>query len=445
MKKESSSVSSTLKRYAQVSSKMGSVTTQIAGRKIIGKTNKVKNAELIFEALGGLKGPFMKVAQLLSSIPDAMPKEYSDKLQQLQADAPSMGWLFVRRRMINELGNNWQNKFTKFEKNAVKAASLGQVHKAWVENEKFACKLQYPDMISTVKADLKQIKLIFSIYKSWDKTINTSEIFDELSTRLMEELDYIREQKNMLIYSKMLSKQKSINVPIPLKTHSTERLITMTWLDGRPLMSYKKSKSEIRNKIALELFKAWYIPFYHYGIIHGDPHPGNYQIFENDKSIKINLLDFGCIRVFSPTFVGGVIDLYKAIRDQDRELAINAYKAWGFKKLSKEVIEVLNVWAQYIYGPLLEDKIRPIQEKNRNKNGKEIAKKVYKNLKKVGGVKPPREFVLIDRAAVGLGSVFMHLNAQLNWHQLIEEMIENFDQEKLKTRQNKLLKEVGLK
>ena len=445
MKKESSSVSSTLKRYAQVSSKMGSVTTQIAGRKIIGKTNKVKNAELIFEALGGLKGPFMKVAQLLSSIPDAMPKEYSDKLQQLQADAPSMGWLFVRRRMINELGNNWQNKFTKFEKNAVKAASLGQVHKAWVENEKFACKLQYPDMISTVKADLKQIKLIFSIYKSWDKTINTSEIFDELSTRLMEELDYIREQKNMLIYSKMLSKQKSINVPIPLKTHSTERLITMTWLDGRPLMSYKKSKSEIRNKIALELFKAWYIPFYHYGIIHGDPHPGNYQIFENDKSIKINLLDFGCIRVFSPKFVGGVIDLYKAIRDQDRELAINAYKAWGFKKLSKEVIEVLNVWAQYIYGPLLEDKIRPIQEKNRNKNGKEIAKKVYKNLKKVGGVKPPREFVLIDRAAVGLGSVFMHLNAQLNWHQLIEEMIENFDQEKLKTRQNKLLKEVGLK
>ena len=445
MKKESSSVSSTLKRYAQVSSKMGSVTTQIAGRKIIGKTNKVKNAELIFEALGGLKGPFMKVAQLLSSIPDAMPKEYSDKLQQLQADAPSMGWLFVRRRMINELGNNWQNKFTKFEKNAVKAASLGQVHKAWVENEKFACKLQYPDMISTVKADLNQIKLIFSIYKSWDKTINTSEIFDELSTRLMEELDYIREQKNMLIYSKMLSKQKSINAPIPLKTHSTERLITMTWLDGRPLMSYKKSKSEIRNKIALELFKAWYIPFYHYGIIHGDPHPGNYQIFENDKSIKINLLDFGCIRVFSPKFVGGVIDLYKAIRDQDRELAINAYKAWGFKKLSKEVIEVLNVWAQYIYGPLLEDKIRPIQEKNRNKNGKEIAKKVYKNLKNAGGVKPPREFVLIDRAAVGLGSVFMHLNAQLNWHQLIEEMIENFDQEKLKTRQNKLLKEVGLK
>ena len=137
--------------------------------------------------------------------------------------------------------------------------------------------------------------------------------------------------------------------------------------------------------------------------------------------------------------------LKKAIRDQDRELAINAYKAWGFKKLSKEVIEVLNVWAQYIYGPLLEDKIRPIQEKNRNKNGKEIAKKVYKNLKKVGGVKPPKEFVLIDRAAVGLGSVFMHLNAQLNWHQLIEEMIENFDQEKLKTRQNKLLKEVGLK
>ena len=106
---------------------------------------------------------------------------------------------------------------------------------------------------------------------------------------------------------------------------------------------------------------------------------------------------------------------------------------------------ILNVWANYIYGPLLEDKKRFIQNKNSGKNGKDLAKKVYKKLKRLGGVTPPKEFVLIDRAAVGLGSVFMHLNAKLNWHHLVEDMIKDFDQEILKKRQDKVLKEVGLK
>ena len=445
MKKEPSTVSGKLKRYAKVSKTVGSVTTKIAGRKLIGKNDEKKNADLIFNALGGLKGPLMKVAQLLSTIPDALPKGYSEKLQQLQADAPSMGWLFVKRRMSNELGKNWIKKFKRFEKNAIKAASLGQVHRACINKQTLACKLQYPDMLSVVNADLRQIKLIFSLYKTWDKTINTSDIYDEISVRLLEELDYEREQKNMLLYAKILSKEKQINVPIPIKTHSTKRLITMTWLDGEPLMLYKKSKSHVKNEIALALFKAWYIPFYRYGIIHGDPHPGNYQVNYHKGSVKINLLDFGCIRVFSPKFVKGVIDLYKAMRDDNNALAVEAYKAWGFKKLSNEVIDVLNMWANYVYGPLLVDKKRFIQNKNTGKNGKDIAKEVYKKLKKLGGVTPPREFVLIDRAAVGLGSVFMHLNAKLNWHQLLEEMIENFDENTLKIKQEKVLKEVGLK
>ena len=445
MKKEPATISGKFKRYAQVTQKVGSVTSKIAGRKLIGKNDEQKNADLIFDALGGLKGPLMKVAQFLSTIPDALPDGYSEKLQQLQADAPSMGWLFVKRRMSNELGQDWINKFKKFEKNAVKAASLGQVHKAWIGNKILACKLQYPDMLSVVNADLRQIKLIFSLYKTWDKTINTEDIFDELSVRLLEELDYKREQKNMLLYSKILSREKQINVPIPIKSHSTERLITMTWLNGKPLMSYKSAKPNIKNQIALALFKAWYVPFYQYGIIHGDPHPGNYQVDDNKELIKINLLDFGCIRIFSPQFVSGVIDLYKAMRDGNRELAIEAYKAWGFKRLSDDVIDILNVWANYIYGPLLEDKKRFIQNKNSGKNGKDLAKKVYKKLKRLGGVTPPKEFVLIDRAAVGLGSVFMHLNAKLNWHHLVEDMIKDFDQEILKKRQDKVLKEVGLK
>ena len=434
-----------VKRYANVSSKITGIAARMAGNKIIGNNDINKNADNILNALGGLKGPLMKVAQLLSTIPDAIPKEYAEKLQTLQSEAPSMGWFFVKRRMTGELGVEWLKKFELFDKQAIKAASLGQVHKAKANGIDVACKLQYPDMASIVDADLKQLKVIFSLYGTWDKTIKTKDIYEELTNRLKEELDYEREQKNMILFYKMLKNEKYIKVPKPVKKLSTDKLLTMTWLEGDSLMNWKKSKPEIKNHIALTLFNAWYIPFYKYGIIHGDPHPGNYQINNNNSNKpSINLLDFGCIRVFPPKFVKAVIDLYIAMRDDNKKLAIKAYEAWGFNNLNKELINVLNIWAAYIYGPLLENKKRYIQDPKSLKNGKEIAANVYKELKKLGGVSPPKEFVLIDRAAVGLGSVFMHLNAQLNWHKIIENLIEGFDVKELELKQKDILKKTGV-
>ena len=200
MDKNKPTLAGKVRRYANVSSKITSATARMASNKIIGNNDINKNADIILNALGGLKGPLMKVAQLLSTIPDALPKEYAEKLQTLQAEAPSMGWFFVKRRMANELGKDWLKKFDTFENEAKNAASLGQVHKATINGKELACKLQYPDMVSTVDADLKQLKLIFSLYGTWDKTIKTKDIYNELSERLKEELDYKREFKNMLLF-----------------------------------------------------------------------------------------------------------------------------------------------------------------------------------------------------------------------------------------------------
>ena len=351
------------------------------------------------QLLGNLKGPIMKVAQILSTIPDAIPEEYSKKLSQLQAEAPSMGWLFVKRRMRAELGNNWQNKFSKFNKNATKAASLGQVHQATDKQKKIllACKLQYPDMPSSIGADLKQLKLILKIYKQVENTINTENIYQELKERLLEEADYENELNNILTYKNIFHKNKNIVVPSPYKNLSTKRLITMDWLSGEALSNFYNSNKTIRNRISENLFSAWYYPFYKYGIIHGDPHPGNYTIAENGK--KINLLDFGCVRVFNPSFVSGVIKLYKALSNDNKDKAAEAYKSWGFKNLNSDLVNALNIWALYLYGPLLEDKIRKIQDHQGSAYAKELLGKVRKDLKKFGGVKPPREFDS-DRAAI---------------------------------------------
>jgi len=434
-----------LRRYAKVTTAMGGLAARLAGEKYLGiKIDREQHASDLRAALGGLKGPLMKVAQILATIPDALPKEYVNELSHLQADAPSMGWLFVKRRMKAELGEDWLSHFKEFDKKASAAASLGQVHFAEDnDGQKLACKLQYPDMGSAVQADLKQLKLIFSLYEKYDSAISTNAIHDELSDRLKEELSYSHEIKNLKLYKHMLSDLKEVTLPNPIEQLSTKRLLTMTRIDGVKIMKFISDNSDIqiRNKVALNMFKAWYVPFYKFGVIHGDPHLGNYTIRSDGG---VNLMDFGCIRIFRPDFVTGVIELYQALRDGDEEKAVNAYKRWGFENPSKELISVLNIWANFIYQPLLEDKVRLINPSESGQYGRETAEKVHEELKKIGGVTPPREFVLMDRAAVGLGSVFMHLKAEINWYRVFHELVGDFDEKKLSKRQNDALKVSGL-
>ena len=248
----------------------------------------------------------------------------------------------------------------------------------------------------------------------------------------------------MNLYRDILSNFDEITLPEPINNLSTDRLLTMTRIDGIKIMQFisENSDIEIRNKVAMNMFKAWYVPFYQYGIIHGDPHLGNYSIRPDGG---INLMDFGCIRIFRPDFVTGVIELYRALRDDDKELAVSAYERWGFKNPTKELINVLNIWANFIYQPLLEDRVRPINPSSSGQYGRETAEKVHEELKKIGGVRPPREFVLMDRAAVGLGSVFMHLGAEVNWFRIFNDLVENFDEETLSKKQNIALLKAGLK
>ena len=432
-----------VRRYAQVSTQVGRLAARLAGERYLGiSLNRQSHAKELRQALGGLKGPLMKVAQLLSTIPDALPAEYAAELRQLQANAPSMDWLFVKRRMAIELGSSWLDKFESFDRRAARAASLGQVHRARTrDGQELACKLQYPDMSSAVEADLQQLKLIFAIYRRYDSSIDPSEIYQEISDRLREELDYQREACHIRLYRQILCEEQGVRIPDVVEGLSTARLLTMTWLNGKPLLDFEDSSLVARNEVAHNMFRAWYVPFYYYGVIHGDPHLGNYTV-RADRGI--NLLDFGCIRIFEARFVKGVIDLYHALLKDDEELAVSAYESWGFVNLSREMIEVLNVWAAFIYAPLMEDRTRKIDDGDSSRYGAGVASRVHSELRRIGGVRPPREFVLVDRAAIGLGSVFMHLRAEINWHQMFENLIDGFKVDELARRQNLALTHAGV-
>ena len=386
----------------------------------------------------------MKVAQFLSTVPDALPPEYAAQLAELQSNAPPMGWAFVRRRMAGELGADWEKKFQSFGKEAAAAASLGQVHRATLpDGTDVACKLQYPDMPSTVEADLRQLRMAMAVYKRMDNAIIQDDIYAELVERLREELDYTREAAQMRLYRAMLADVPDVNVPEPIAEYTTRRLITMKWLKGIGFKTWLESEpsQEARNALATALFRAWYIPFYRYGVIHGDPHLGNYQVSPEGG---LNLLDYGSIRVFPPKFVTGVLELYAAVRDGDELRSRHAYDIWGFKGVSDEQVGILNDWARFLYEPLIQDRVRPIQEDSDTQFGRTVAQKVHAGLQRTGGVRPPREFVLMDRSAIGLGSVFLRLKAELNWSRLFHETVADFNEDQLAARQAEALAVAGV-
>lgn len=436
---ERNRITARIGRVAQVGANMsGAVAARVAG-----KDDKALAAALR-AALGRSKGPLMKVAQLLATIPDLLPQAYAEEFRKLQAHAPPMGWPFVQRRMRAELGEDWETKFALFEREAAAAASLGQVHRATAHDGRaLACKLQYPDMASAVEADLGQLRTLLGLFKAMDGSIDSSEAVIEVGERLREELDYARELKHMRLFAAMLADDERINTPEPLEQLSTKRLLSMTWLEGRGLMHWLDAPSETRNRIAELLFRAWWGPMTRYGIIHGDPHLGNYALTDNAE--RLLLLDFGCVRIFPPRFLDGVVGLYRGLKAGDMDQVAHAYEVWGFKNLNAELIEALTLWARFIYGPLLDDRVRTIADDTPPAEyGRREAFEVRKRLKTLGPVLIPREFVFMDRAAIGLGAAFLHLRAELNFGAMFAESVEGFSTDALAARQAAALTQAGL-
>jgi predicted unusual protein kinase regulating ubiquinone biosynthesis (AarF/ABC1/UbiB family) len=433
------------------------VAARYAGRRMIGgEPNRAGEAAALANALGNLKGPLMKVAQLMATIPDLLPPEYAAELAKLQSEAPPMGWAFVKRRMQAELGADWQQKFASFEHHPAAAASLGQVHRARShDGAALACKLQYPDMQSAVEADLQQLQWLLALRRRLDGAIDTSEIGKEIGARVREELDYRREAKHAALYRAMLDGVDIVRVPQAWPELSTGRLLTLDWLEGTRMLAHRTDPLAVRNVLATAMFTAWWYPFSRYGVIHGDPHLGNYTVFDArvegrprknvSEPAGINLLDYGCIRIFPPQFVRGVVDLYHGLLHDDDDLVVSAYETWGFRRLSRDLIDTLNIWARFIYGPLLDDRVRTIADGVApGEYGRREAFRVHQALKQKGPVTVPREFVFMDRAAVGLGAVFLHLRAELNFYRLFNEAIENFSMQRVADRQQSALKSAGL-
>ena len=438
-------------RYAKMGLNAGAFAAKVGVSRLSGGGGG-DDARAFTEALGAMKGPMMKVAQMLATIPDALPSEYSEQLMKLQSQAPPMGPAFVRRRMQAELGADWRGRFAEFDLHPSAAASLGQVHKALRhDGETVACKLQYPDMASAVEADLTQLNMLFSMHRALGSSIDTREVAGEIASRLREELDYLREAKVARLYALMLADRDDIRVPRVHAELSTRRLLTLEWIGGGKLLDFEHDSAEVRARIAKLLFEAWWRPFVRFGVIHADPHLGNYSVVakgvgEAREIEALNLYDYGCVRIFPARFVMGTVELYRAQQTDDRDRLVHAYELWGFRNLTRDTMDAMDVWARFLTAPIRDDRVRSVADGVKpSEYGRKEISAVMKALRQQGGdLVIPREFVFMERAAIGLGAAFLRLRAELNFHRLYEETIDGFDVDVVRTRQAEALAQTGL-
>jgi len=196
--------------------------------------------------------------------------------------------------------------------------------------------------------------------------IDTREISREIGARLREELDYEREAKVADSTRRCWRIGRRSRAP-RIPELSTRRLLTLEWLDGAKLLEFESASDSMRARLATLLFEAWWRPFLRYGIIHGDPHLGNYSVVASgtgDARVveAVNLFDYGCVRIFPPRFVSGVVELYQALKTGDKARVVHAYELWGFTRLTRETIEAMNIWARFICGPILDDRVRTVAD-----------------------------------------------------------------------------------
>lgn len=259
------------------------------------------NATDIYNSLSQLKGSALKVAQMLSMDKNLLPTAYQNHFAMAQYSAPPLSFPLVARTFERSFKKRPNEMFDSFTPSARNAASMGQVHEATLNSKKFAVKIQYPGIGDSIKSDLAMVKPIALRMFKLNPT-EYEEFIQEVQARMLEEADYSLELKRSINLSKQCKDIENLVFPIYYPEYSSDKILTMDWLDGKILGEFLKTETLTKNE-ANRIGQAMW-DFYHFQIhqlkeLHADPHPGNFII---TKEKKLGIIDFGCVKVIPSDF-----------------------------------------------------------------------------------------------------------------------------------------------
>jgi predicted unusual protein kinase regulating ubiquinone biosynthesis (AarF/ABC1/UbiB family) len=384
----------------------------------------LKNAMRIVESSKQLRGAFMKMTQILSMRDDLFPTEAIDVLSVVQSSVPPMDYRLIRKRIVDELGAEPEKLFASFEPEAFAAASLGQVHRARLASgEEVVVKIQYPSVEKTVKSDLQNAKALIHTLKLVARDVMRNRdmdyrgVYEELKSRMEEELDYELEAANIELFQKLYADDPDIVIPRVIHERTTRRVITLGYVEGykiRDILAPGVDQS-LKDWVMLKLYDITWQQLLCFGVLHVDPHPGNYLVTHHPK---LGILDFGCIRILTPDLRDAYRDLNRALLEDDETLFRDSLLRLDFLN-PQDDHRPMRAILRRLFAPLLADrKVDPREYKSME----ELSAAVQRGLA-AGYWKAPPHRVFLDRVLLGIDGYLKLAGTVANWHRIYKKWV----------------------
>jgi len=387
----------------------------------------LKNALRIVDSSRELRGAFMKLVQMLSMRSDILPSEVVNILSVVQSSVPPMDYGLIRAQVKTELSKYPEQLFKRFDREAFAAASLGQVHRARLKSgEDVVVKIQYPGVDETVVQDLQNMKALLHIFTLITRDVlrqkfDTGEIYQEMEERLREELDYVHEANNVALFQRLFADDNEVVIPRVYSDFSSRRVLTMEFVDGYKLQDILAPgvDKELKDWVAVKYFQITWRQIFEFGVLHTDPHPGNYLITYHPK---LAMLDFGSVRVFPEEIRKGYHTLAKAILERDEETMARCFVLLGYLDPGDDPAPLVRIM-YIIFEPVLEDRVSDPRDFDSVGKTMEITAIGLEN--RIFNAPGHRLFLV--RALMGLDSYVHQFGTVTNWHRLFRECIDRVE------------------
>ncbi|MCB9642236.1 MAG: AarF/ABC1/UbiB kinase family protein [Myxococcales bacterium] len=382
------------------------------------------SGERIAETLGQLKGAVMKVGQMASIASDLLPRELTEALGTLQKEAPPMDFEVIANQIEKELGAPPQELFEFFDDEPFAAASIGQVHRATLDDgQEVVVKIQYPGVDEACDSDLAHLKVALrasGLVNVRKKDLDA--IFAEIRDRLHEELDYRKEAQNAQFFGDYYKDYPNILVPSVIPERSTQRVLTLSFTPGDPIQAVRAPRypQEVRDQIGVQFFHLVCSQIFQLQAVHADPNPGNFA-FRPDGTIV--MYDFGCVKYLKPE----IIDAYRKTiicgLHEDYEGVEEGLQALGVRDLDGPAVEYeyYKEWRDLFLTPFIQEE--PF-DYGRSTLHNEVIARVPGVMKRIKSFKPPAELTFLDRAIVGHYGNLRKIRARGRFLEILKQYID---------------------
>ncbi|HEX2419615.1 MAG TPA: AarF/ABC1/UbiB kinase family protein [Micromonosporaceae bacterium] len=387
-----------------------------------------RTAEQLFSVLGQLKGGAMKLGQALSIFEAALPEDvagpYRAALTKLQNAAPPMPASTVHNVLATEFGARWRRKFADFDDSPAAAASIGQVHRAvWSDGREVAVKVQYPGAGEALLADLSQLARFAGLFRMLHPGLEIKPLITELRERLGEELDYRTEARSQRAFAKSYADDPEILVP-PV-VGATARILVTEWIDGTPLSKIIESGTQRQRDLGgLRLATLHFSGPARAGLLHADPHPGNFTLLDDDR---LGVLDFGAVARLPKGLPEPIGRITRLALDGEADKVLEGLRSEGFVSATVEIdAEEVQAFLRPMLEPLDAERFQFSrswlrQEASRLGNPRSPAYQLGRQLNL------PPSYLLIHRVTLGSIGVLCQLGASAPYRSVLTTWLPGFD------------------